>query len=75
MLVICNCNTVVISNQFQLLKSNNPNTEKISVEVIVNPLQLGGSDVQEGDPKYMAPELMQGRFGKSADIFRYQWKC
>ena len=46
----------------------------MAMEVIIGALQLGGSDVQEGDPKYMAPELMQGRFGKSADIFRYWWK-
>ena len=25
---------------------------------------------QEGDPKYMAPELLQGHFGPTADIFR-----
>ena len=28
------------------------------------------SEAQEGDPKYLAPELMQGKFGKPADIFR-----
>lgn len=27
------------------------------------------SEAQEGDPKYMAPELMDGKFGKPADIF------
>jgi len=27
------------------------------------------SDAQEGDPKYLAPELMDGKFGKAADIF------
>ncbi|XP_041365931.1 membrane-associated tyrosine- and threonine-specific cdc2-inhibitory kinase-like isoform X2 [Gigantopelta aegis] len=27
------------------------------------------SEAQEGDPKYLAPELMQGKFGKPADIF------
>ncbi|XP_052233835.1 membrane-associated tyrosine- and threonine-specific cdc2-inhibitory kinase-like isoform X2 [Dreissena polymorpha] len=27
------------------------------------------SEAQEGDPKYLAPELMDGRFGKPADIF------
>ena len=35
---------------------------------------LKGSDLseaQEGDPKYLAPELMDGKFGKAADIFRY----
>ena len=39
--------------------------------VVITSLQLGGNDIQEGDPKYMAPELMQGHFGKPADIFRY----
>lgn len=28
------------------------------------------SDAQEGDPKYLSPELMDGKFGKPADIFR-----
>ena len=28
------------------------------------------SEAQEGDPKYLAPELMDGKFGKPADIFR-----
>ncbi|KAK2147709.1 hypothetical protein LSH36_540g01066 [Paralvinella palmiformis] len=27
------------------------------------------SEAQEGDPRYLAPELLQGRFAKSADIF------
>ena len=27
---------------------------------------------QEGDAKYMAPELLQGVFTKSADVFRYK---
>ncbi|CAH1786957.1 unnamed protein product [Owenia fusiformis] len=27
------------------------------------------ADCMEGDPKYMAPELLQGKFGKQADIF------
>ncbi|XP_071955343.1 membrane-associated tyrosine- and threonine-specific cdc2-inhibitory kinase-like [Antedon mediterranea] len=27
------------------------------------------SEAQEGDPKYLAPELLQGKFGKEADIF------
>ncbi|ELU06630.1 hypothetical protein CAPTEDRAFT_74696, partial [Capitella teleta] len=27
------------------------------------------SDAQEGDPKYLAPELMLGKFGKQADVF------
>ncbi|KAK6191711.1 hypothetical protein SNE40_003325 [Patella caerulea] len=27
------------------------------------------SEAQEGDPKYLAPELMQGKFGKPADVF------
>lgn len=29
------------------------------------------SEAQEGDPKYLAPELMQGKFTKAADVFRY----
>lgn len=28
-------------------------------------------DVQEGDPRYMAPELLRGEYGPAADIFRY----
>lgn len=27
-------------------------------------------DAQEGDPRYMAPELLRGEYGSSADIFR-----
>ncbi|XP_071122497.1 membrane-associated tyrosine- and threonine-specific cdc2-inhibitory kinase-like [Mytilus galloprovincialis] len=27
------------------------------------------SEAQEGDPKYIAPELMDGKFGKPADVF------
>lgn len=27
-------------------------------------------DLQEGDPRYMAPELLRGRYGTAADIFR-----
>ena len=27
-------------------------------------------NAMEGDSKYMAPELMKGRFGKPADVFR-----
>ncbi|XP_052798215.1 membrane-associated tyrosine- and threonine-specific cdc2-inhibitory kinase-like [Mya arenaria] len=27
------------------------------------------SEAQEGDPKYLSPELMNGKFGKPADIF------
>lgn len=30
-------------------------------------------DVQEGDPRYMAPELLRGEYGPAADVFRY--KC
>lgn len=35
-------------------------------------LMQGGdlSEAQEGDPKYLAPELMEGQFSKPADIFR-----
>lgn len=28
-------------------------------------------DVQEGDPRYMAPELLRGEYGPAADVFRY----
>lgn len=28
-------------------------------------------DMQEGDPKYMAPELLRGEYGPAADVFRY----
>lgn len=28
------------------------------------------SEAQEGDPKYLAPELLEGKFSKAADIFR-----
>lgn len=27
------------------------------------------NDAIEGDPKYLAPELLEGKFGKHADIF------
>ncbi len=27
-------------------------------------------DLQEGDPRYMAPELLRGEYGTAADIFR-----
>lgn len=27
-------------------------------------------DMQEGDPRYMAPELLRGEYGPAADIFR-----
>jgi len=33
------------------------------------------SEAQEGDPRYLAPELLQGRFAKSADIFRCVNNC
>lgn len=29
-------------------------------------------DVQEGDPRYMAPELLRGEYGPAADVFRYK---
>ncbi|XP_022102187.1 membrane-associated tyrosine- and threonine-specific cdc2-inhibitory kinase-like [Acanthaster planci] len=35
-------------------------------------VQLGKNDLtdaQEGDPRYLAPELLQGKFGKHADVF------
>ena len=31
----------------------------------------GFKNAMEGDAKYLAPELMQGKFGKPADVFRY----
>lgn len=31
-------------------------------------------DVQEGDPRYMAPELLRGKYGPAADVFRYKQK-
>ncbi|XP_053550786.1 membrane-associated tyrosine- and threonine-specific cdc2-inhibitory kinase [Bombina bombina] len=31
--------------------------------------QEGIGDAQEGDPRYMAPELLDGVFGKAADVF------
>lgn len=30
-------------------------------------------DVQEGDPRYMAPELLHGEYGPAADVFRYNY--
>lgn len=30
-------------------------------------------DVQEGDPRYMAPELLRGEYGPAADVFRYKF--
>ena len=32
--------------------------------------QCDVTDALEGDPKYMAPELMQGSFTQAADMFR-----
>lgn len=29
-------------------------------------------DIQEGDAKYMAPELLRGEYGPAADVFRYE---
>lgn len=42
-------------------KSTDPVEEKVK------------EDVQEGDPRYMAPELLCGEYGPAADVFRY--KC
>lgn len=28
-------------------------------------------DMQEGDPRYMAPELLRGEYGPAADVFRF----
>lgn len=30
-------------------------------------------DAQEGDPRYMAPELLYGEYGPAADVFRYKY--
>ena len=30
---------------------------------------MNESDCQEGDSKYLAPEVLQGNFGKPADMF------
>lgn len=30
-----------------------------------------GSFEREGDKLYLAPEVLQGRYGKEADVFRY----
>lgn len=30
----------------------------------------GASEAQEGDPRYMAPELLHGSYGTAADVFR-----
>lgn len=30
----------------------------------------GAGEAQEGDPRYMAPELLQGSYGTAADVFR-----
>lgn len=32
----------------------------------------GKDDAQEGDPRYMAPELLRGEYGPAADVFRYK---
>jgi mitosis inhibitor protein kinase SWE1 len=33
------------------------------------PRLTGGGFEREGDKEYMAPEVLQGRYGKAADIF------
>lgn len=30
-------------------------------------------DMQEGDSRYMAPELLRGEYGPAADVFRYKY--
>ncbi|XP_055031939.2 membrane-associated tyrosine- and threonine-specific cdc2-inhibitory kinase isoform X2 [Misgurnus anguillicaudatus] len=32
-------------------------------------LEIEEDDLQEGDPRYMAPELLRGKYGTAADIF------
>lgn len=34
--------------------------------------QKAKDDAQEGDPRYMAPELLRGEYGPAADVFRYK---
>ncbi|XP_070566515.1 membrane-associated tyrosine- and threonine-specific cdc2-inhibitory kinase-like [Ptychodera flava] len=37
---------------------------------LVLDIEMGDlSEAQEGDPKYLAPELLRGKFGKPADVF------
>jgi mitosis inhibitor protein kinase SWE1 len=38
-----------------------------------SPALDGGAFEREGDKVYLAPEVLQGRYGKEADIFRYEW--
>lgn len=33
-------------------------------------MKIERDDLQEGDPRYMAPELLRGDYGTAADIFR-----
>ncbi|XP_068160772.1 membrane-associated tyrosine- and threonine-specific cdc2-inhibitory kinase [Antennarius striatus] len=44
-----------------LLELNKKNREPVGVKV--------KEDVQEGDPRYMAPELLHGEYGTAADVF------
>lgn len=37
-------------------------------------LAVGGFE-REGDKVYLAREVLQGRYGKAADIFRCVWHC
>lgn len=36
----------------------------------VGPFEGGGTFEREGDKVYLAPEVLQGHYGKAADIFR-----
>nr|XP_046232360.1 membrane-associated tyrosine- and threonine-specific cdc2-inhibitory kinase isoform X2 [Scatophagus argus] len=44
-----------------LLELNNKSTEPVEGKV--------KEDIQEGDPRYMAPELLRGQYGPAADVF------
>lgn len=49
------------------------NEIKMSISNVICTIKSQGddlSDATEGDPKYLAPELMDGKFGKPADVFR-----
>jgi hypothetical protein len=39
------------------------------------PRQMTGDFEREGDREYMAPEILRGNYGKTADIFRWvEWR-
>lgn len=52
---------------FGLLLELEQGTEK---ERVIARGKKENADAQEGDPRYMAPELLRGEYGAAADIFR-----